>query len=332
MIRSSRPPRPRPPRSSERAGGVDALVLVGVALIAAVLTVPGSMAGWVATVETGEVAFTTGPDERRHQERVRAAGPFTAGSAPDGSAHERDDAGGTTVGDDLADAPGPEHTDTDPGPSDEPDGTGAPAPEAEAIEGTLDVSSPTGAATVEGEPVSVPVTVQNTGTTAWTGMRMQVAVDQVPAAAVEVGFRHGACGPDAPVGAVLDDVPVDDVPVDDAAVALAVAPGEKGTLCVTVAYVEPDDPAAEVGFTVYVTVEGMRNECTTGGVTVPLTFTVPGAVPAPPASGGEDESIPPQAPEPALIAPPPPEVPAPGPATDEPAAPTSPSEESHAQT
>jgi len=328
VIRSRRTPRPRLPRSAERHGGVDALVLVGVTLIAAVLTVPGSMAGWVATVETGEVAFSTGPDERRQQQRVRTVGPLTDGSAPDGPVHERDDAGGTTVGDDLADAPGPEHTDTDPGPSDEPDGTGAPAPEAEAIEGTLDVSSPTGAATVEGEPVSVPVTVRNTGTTAWTGMRMQVAVDQVPAAAVEVGFRHGACGPDAPVGAVLDDVPVDDAAV---ALAVAVAPGETGTLCVTVAYVEPDDPAAEVGFTVYVTVEGMRNECTTGGVTVPLTFTVPGAVPAPPASGGEDESIPPQAPEPALIEPPAPEVPAPGPAPDEPAVPTSPSEESHAQ-
>jgi len=50
VIRSRRTPRPRLPRSAERHGGVDALVLVGVTLIAAVLTVPGSMAGWVATV------------------------------------------------------------------------------------------------------------------------------------------------------------------------------------------------------------------------------------------------------------------------------------------
>ncbi|WP_460775323.1 hypothetical protein [Microbacterium sp. GXF7504] len=218
-----------------------------------------------------------------------AAEPLQADDDPFELAPERSDAGTGPSDEDPATAP--EAPLPQPPAQDEP-APPDPTPAAEPIEGSLRVSAPSTVTLVADGAASVPVTVTNIGaTTTWTGMRIQLAGDRVPPSEVEVRYRHGACDT-----AVSDGILIDQGPVDDAT--LALAPGESLTLCVTVTHLGPVDQVGDVDVPVYVTFEGTVDECTTGGMTVPLAFTVPGTAPVPPAPPADDGPVVPPASDP----------------------------------
>ncbi|WP_144793337.1 hypothetical protein [Microbacterium paludicola] len=60
MIRPSRPARLTVSRPTDRRNGADAVVVTVALLIAAVIAVPGSMAAWVETEQTGALVVSTG--------------------------------------------------------------------------------------------------------------------------------------------------------------------------------------------------------------------------------------------------------------------------------
>lgn len=125
-------------------------------------------------------------------------------------------------------------------------------------------------ASAAGSSVTVPLTVHNTSATStWTAMRLGVSVDRsLPfGATISVG---NTCQSNADNGTAFSALPFQG---DDSTATLI--PGESRLACWTLTHQRPPGQTDDAVFTVYVTLSGAVRSWTTGGVTVPMTFTIP---------------------------------------------------------
>lgn len=141
------------------------------------------------------------------------------------------------------------------------------------ITGMIQVSPPVGHAVfapAAGSSVVVPLVVQNTSeTSTWTAMRLSVTVDRPLPFGVKI--RVGStCQSDADNGTAFSALPFQG---DDTTAKLMF--GESRDVCWTLTHQRPPGQTDDAVFTVNVTLSGVVRSWTTGGITVPMTFTIP---------------------------------------------------------